>query len=117
MNAPGAIGRIALMVLSGTATLSLIGAIAETADTGPGALPAPVSQTPAPLPVDIAGTGDPRVIKPMTPIEPTVLPPPAPTERWLRALTYAVTALAGFAAAGLVVLLRIASALSRIADR
>jgi hypothetical protein len=37
--------------------------------------------------------------------------------RWLQALTYAVLALAGFAAAALIALLRIGSHLARIADR
>jgi len=37
--------------------------------------------------------------------------------RWLEALTYAVMALAGFAAAGVVLLLRIGSHLARIAER
>lgn len=37
--------------------------------------------------------------------------------RWLKALTYAVLALAGFAAAGVIALARIAWQLGRVADR
>ncbi|WP_315761272.1 hypothetical protein [Sphingomonas sp. Y38-1Y] len=114
MSAGQTIGRITLMVLSGTATLSLIGAIAETANTGPPPpqtatfQPGPVAETPpgelVRVPTDRAGT-------------PVSATPDRDLERWLRSISYALTALAGFAAAGVVVLLRIASALSRIADR
>ncbi|PCD02328.1 hypothetical protein COC42_12880 [Sphingomonas spermidinifaciens] len=113
MSLGPSIGRIALLVLSGTATLSLIGAIAETADTGPAPPPAAVTR-PSPIGEIVPG----EVVRVVAPSEAPV--PPAPDrelERWLRAISYALTALAGFAAAGVVVLLRIASALSRIADR
>lgn len=113
MSAGAAIGRVALLVLSGTATLSLIGAIAETADTGPAPPPgisrpgegvevAPGEVMPAPPPRQVATASAPA--------------PNREHERWLRAISYALTALAGFAAAGVVLLLRIASALARIAD-
>jgi hypothetical protein len=116
-----ATGRIALLVLSGSATLSLIGAIAETANTGPGGM-APTVSRPMPLqPPSDSQTGStapaPDQTREPRPVEPGAASPQGEVERWLRALTYAVTALAGFAAAGLIVLLRIAAALSRIAAR
>jgi hypothetical protein len=109
------IGRIALLVLSGSATLSLIGAIAETADTGPAPQVVGVAR-----PGAVVEVAPGEVIPARTTRQTATAPAPAPDrelERWLRAISYALTGLAGFAAAGLVVLLRIASALSRIADR
>lgn len=115
MSAGRSIGRIALLVLSGSATLSLIGAIAETADTGPA--PQIASDRPTGAVVEVAPG---EVLPAQTARQSASVPARAPDrglERWLRAISYALTALAGFAAAGVVVLLRIASALSRIADR
>lgn len=115
MSVGQSIGRIALLVLSGSATLSLIGAIAETADTGPA--PQVFSAT---RPGEVVAVAPGEVVPAPTSRQVATAPAPAPDrelERWLRAISYALTALAGFAAAGLVVLLRIASALSRIADR
>lgn len=115
MSIGRSIGRIALLVLSGSATLSLIGAIAETADTGPAP---PIAGVARPGPAVEVASGE--VIPAQTTRQVATAPAAAPgreLERWLRAISYALTALAGFAAAGVVVLLRIASALSRIADR
>lgn len=115
MSVGRSIGRIALLVLSGTATLSLIGAIAETADTGPAP---PIAG--AVRPGSVAEVAPGEIVPARTTRQSASVPAPAPDrelERWLRAISYALTALAGFAAAGVVVLLRIASALSRIADR
>ncbi|HCB77077.1 MAG TPA: hypothetical protein DEP91_13065 [Sphingomonas bacterium] len=115
MSIGQSIGRIALLVLSGSATLSLIGAIAETADTGPAPQVAGVTR-----PGAVVEVAPGEVIPARTTRQTATAPTPAPDrelERWLRTISYALTALAGFAAAGVVVLLRIASALSRIADR
>jgi hypothetical protein len=109
------LGRVSLLVLSGTATLSLIGAIAEVAHIGEA--PAPSSSTQAvmvePMPLPPGATVE------RTRVEPGVAAPMPDREavRWLQALTYAVTALAGFAAAGVIVLLRMTATLERIARR
>lgn len=115
MSVGRSIGRIALLVLSGSATLSLIGAIAETADTGPAPQMAGVAR-----PGTVVEVAPGEVVPARTSRQVATAPAPAPDrehERWLRAISYALTALAGFAAAGVVALLRIASALSRIGDR
>lgn len=115
MSVGQSIGRIALLVLSGSATLSLIGAIAETADTGPAPQVAGNAQ-----PGAVVEVAPGEVVPAQTTRQTATAPAPArerELERWLRAISYALTALAGFAAAGVVVLLRIASTLSRIADR
>lgn len=115
MSVGRSIGRIALLVLSGSATLSLIGAIAETADTGPAP---PVASVARPGAVAEVAPGE--MLPAQAARRAATAPAPSPDrdlERWLRAISYALTALAGFAAAGVVVLLRIASALSRIAER
>lgn len=115
MSVGQSIGRIALLVLSGTATLSLIGAIAETADTGPAPPTAGITR-----PGAVVEVAPGEVISAQTSRQTASVPAAAPDrelERWLRAISYALTALAGFVAAGVVVLLRIAAALSRIADR
>lgn len=112
MSAGHTVGRIALMVLSGSATLSLIGAIAEIADTGPAPPPAATFR-----PGPVAEMPPEERVRVPTPLEPAPATPDREAERWLRAISYALTALAGFAAAGVVVLLRIAASLARIADR
>jgi hypothetical protein len=114
------IGRVLLLVLSGFATLSLIGAIAQVADTAADRAlsPSPMVETAgreAMPPSDVArdlATGD----------DTAVVPGGQPradeaVARWLQALVYAVMALAGFVAAGVIVLLRITATLSRIAER
>jgi hypothetical protein len=117
VSAAATIGRITLLVLSGTATLSLIGAIAETANTGPAPPPAARSGPPSPLDRAVTSEGEWVAVpdRGAAPVEPR--PHAADTEQWLRAISYALTALAGFTAACLVVLLRIAGALARIAER
>ncbi|UZK68575.1 hypothetical protein OKW76_10985 [Sphingomonas sp. S1-29] len=114
-------GRLLLLGLSSFATLFLIGAMVQVSNTGtPGPPPGErVMASPQAGPVDAAPP------RPGPPQAPARLPAPAPANpqdqrellRWAEALTYAVTALALFAAAGVVVLLRLTATLSRIADR
>ncbi|UUL82024.1 hypothetical protein [Sphingomonas qomolangmaensis] len=112
-------GRLLLLGLSSFATLFLIGAMVQVSNTGtPGPPPGErVMSSPQARPVDAA---PPRSVPPRA--TPTPLPIPTPQDqrellRWAEALTYAVTALALFVAAGVVVLLRLTATLSRIADR
>lgn len=112
MKALDWLGRVLLLVLSGVATLSLIGAIAQVSDMQPaapppGAILLPPEQPRAPT-NDAMAPG--RVAAPAAPAD-------AEAVRWLKALTYAVTALAGFAAAAVITLLRITATLTRIAER
>lgn len=116
MSASATLGRITLLVLSGTATLSLIGAIAETSNTGPAPPPAARSDAPS-LPDRVTTAEGEWVAVPDRAAPPVEASAPADPDRWLRTISYALTALAGFAAACLVVLLRIAGALARIAER
>jgi hypothetical protein len=115
------IGRVLLLVLSGFATLSLIGAIAQVADTA-----ADRALSPPPPMVETAGREamPPSDVArdPATGDDTAVVPGGRPradeaVARWLQALVYAVMALAGFVAAGVIVLLRITATLSRIAER
>jgi hypothetical protein len=120
--------RTTLMVLACLATLALIGALVSVSDGSLGeafpgrvapqsteALAASADAPPAAasssneIPAEAGATA--RVVTPAIP------PRPPAIERWLKALTYAVLALAGFAAAGVVALLRIGTQLSRIAER
>ncbi|MES2339779.1 MAG: hypothetical protein V4537_16925 [Pseudomonadota bacterium] len=112
------LARTAMLVLAALATLALIGSLASVSNSRiGGAFPGEIAAAPsAPLPA----ASDPQVVAPgtgtMTIESPVPAPaPPAPptareTEiaRWLKALTYAVIALAAIAAAGVVALLRLA---------
>ena len=125
--------RLVLMVISALATLALVGSLASVSNT-------PLGQA---FPGDVSTRQD----EPRDPSNPQADAPPArpdaaspvdaPTisradrrpgtpvfqekredlARWLKALTYAVLALAGFAAAGLIALVRIARNLGRLAER
>lgn len=115
-------GRLLLLGLSSFATLFLIGAMVQVSNTGtPG--PPPGERV---IPSPQAGPGESAPPRPGSRAAVTAsVPAPAPPTpqdqrellRWAEALTYAVTALALFAAAGVVVLLRLTAILSRIADR
>ncbi len=125
------LARTTMLILAALATLALIGSLASVSnspigDAFPGQIEVPVT---APQP-DTAAS-DPRPSGPSI-VEPgqgtmtieTTVAAPAPTPppdreiaRWLKALTYAVLALAVFAAAGVIALLRIAGHLRRIAER
>ncbi len=123
------LARTAMLVLAGLATLALIGSLASVsnspiADAFPG--PLAVQDIAAPSEAPPASTGGERSTEPA---------PDAPTAtmqqtveraadardreaaRWLRALTYAVIALAAIAAAGVVALVRICGHLARVAER
>lgn len=127
------VGRTLLLILSGLATFALFASF-TTISSGPDRTPprpqpgeatapetAPIGR-PAPIeqrrtidrdsPV-AAGEGG------AEPIAGAIAVPRAPdaVARWLEALTYATLALAGFVAAGLIVLLRIAGHLGQIARR
>jgi disulfide bond formation protein DsbB len=121
------LARTTMLVLASMATLALIGALAnvsnsQLAESLPGATvppgelapPPPYSTSEAPPAEPVSGVpaGEHGVsaVPQATPIEREQV-------RWLRALTYAVLALAAFAAVGVVALARIASHLSRIAAR
>jgi len=130
------IGRTLLLVLSGLATFAILASL-ESASRGNGTLRDPVTQTSAANPQTPAGepvqtqvqdndrAAVPAAQEPMQNITgPVALPTPAPAPvqdagvaKLLEALTYAVLALAGFAAAILIVLLRITAHLARIAER
>ncbi|SOB80288.1 hypothetical protein SAMN06297144_0984 [Sphingomonas guangdongensis] len=124
------LARTTMLVLASMATLALIGALANVsnsplaetlpgASVRPGELPPIVGDEPASAisrdrTGPDAGVGNTQASR-------AVAPAPSPLEReqvrWLRALTYAVVALAAFAAAAVVALNRIAAHLSRLAAR
>ena len=92
------------LVRTGMATLAVIGSIAAIPAGG---LPQGVEQI---MPGDIVVTGSPEAgaATPATPER---------ADAWAESLTYAVIALAGIAAAALIVLMRIAGHLGEIARR
>jgi len=125
------LGRTMLLILSGLATFAILASL-ESASRGNGTLRSgmpPVESAPdprAPPPEAVREALGLRDAKPGTPIpagEPTqrVAAPGTAAQdagaQLLEALTYAVLALAGFAAAILIVLLRITAHLARIAER
>ncbi|MHA6721722.1 hypothetical protein [Sphingomonas sp. RS2018] len=120
------IARTAMLVLASLATLALIGSLASVSDSALGdAVPGVVSRPD----VGEAESGATALPTPASDVQPDAPPegaatemrraspaPAAPTDdiaRWLKALTYAVIALAAFAAAGVVALVRIAGHLDR----
>ena len=127
--------RVAMMVLAGLVSLSILGAVATmTTDTGPrGFL---VESQPQPLPETIpeerasesAQTDPGNVFAPGERQEAAsssgtgsavVAAPPPPedrSERWLEAIAYALLALAGLAAIAILLLWRLVRELRRIAD-
>lgn len=125
------LGRTMLLILSGLATFAILASL-ESASRGNGTLrsgmpPAESAPDPrAPPPEAVREALGPSDAKPGTPIpdgQPArrVVAPGAAAQdagaQLLEALTYAVLALAGFAAAILIVLLRITAHLARIAER
>jgi hypothetical protein len=127
------IGRTLLLVLSGLATFALFASfttITSSVDPTP-PRPRVTEVTPADTaPEPAAPPTERRVPEPeapeaeaqgtstlMTAESAAVAAQTGGIARWLEALTYAVLALAGFAAAGLVVLLRITGYLGQIARR
>ena len=124
------LARTAMLILSALATLALIGSLASVSNSPIGdAFPGTIAEPGAPTASESGAqaASDPRTVEPdarvgsstMTIEAPTASPPPAEHEiaRWLKALTYAVLALAVFGAAGVIALARIATHLRRIAER
>ncbi len=123
------LARTTMLVLAALATLALIGSLASVSnspigDAFPGQVATPVEPPTGARPATAAS--DPSIVEPgqgTVTIETAVAapapvtPPEREIARWLKALTYAVLALAVFAAAGVVALLRIAGHLRRIAER
>ena len=120
--------RTLLLILSGLSTFAIIMALMAAGEIRGGAQPraerTPVAgmnlTEPSANPVELGAEPGMNLTDPATagPGEPQLVQVPKPRdpiERWLEALTYAVLALAGFAAAGLLVLLRITFHLSAIA--
>ena len=124
MRALDGFGRLVILVMSALATLSLIASLASVSNA-PLPMPGIVGEpgvaergaTTAPNgPAAATGAGESRGAR--VPAGPPAPPDPMrEAVRWLEALTYAVLALAGFAAVGVVLLLRIGSHLARIAER
>lgn len=110
MSADGWVARTVLLILAVVATMAMISAIASISNGAP-ALPG----GPAPGPGELSVGGDATGV--VVPGTAPAAPPEATAKSWLEPLTYAVLALAGFAAAALIVLLRIAASLRDIADR
>ncbi|MFA6116585.1 MAG: hypothetical protein WC729_21490 [Sphingomonas sp.] len=125
------IGRTLLLVLSGLATFAILASL-ESASRGNGTLrngmppmeSAPDPRAPPPDAVrEALGSSDARPGTPTPagqPVQRVAVPGTSAQDagaQLLEALTYAVLALAGFAAAILIVLLRITGYLARIAER
>lgn len=120
--------RTLLLILSGLSTFAIIMALMAAGEirggAQPGTEPSPAAgmnlTEPSANPVEPEAEPGANVTGPAAtePAQPRLIQMPRPRdpiERWLEALTYAVLALAGFAAAGLLVLLRITFHLSTIA--
>ncbi|RHW18755.1 hypothetical protein D1610_00920 [Sphingomonas gilva] len=109
--------RTLLLVLAGMATLAVIGSIAAIPAGG---LPQGIERMmPGESPQALA-PGEPVTAGDAATTDQTVAPAPPPrpqADAWAESLTYAVIALAGIAAAGLIVLMRIAGHLGEIARR
>lgn len=122
------LGRVALLVLAGLATLSIIASVASvshirsTPSRDAGAVFVPAD---APVLPEDRGEMSERIAPAREPgteagMAATIAASDADDDaiaRWLESLTYAVLALAGFMAAAVLVLLRITALLARIADR
>lgn len=119
------LGRLAMLVLAGLVTLSLIGAIAAipsgSIETRMG-LETPRIETP-PLPETEPRTAEPRADRAAgasdgrSPAGAPIPPPPAPdAARWLEAITYALLALVGLTALASLLLWRSLRERRRIAD-
>ena len=128
------LGRVAFLVLSGLASfailISLSTAIQTGADRNRAAQSAeqrsapdyPDRPDPAASPTLVAenNTLDEKTearIRAMETRQSTAVAVQQERSKWLEALTYAVLALTGFVAAGVIVMLRITATLARIADR
>jgi hypothetical protein len=125
------LGRVIMLVLAGMVTLSLIGAIAsipsgsiETrlgVEPGEWPEPSPSERIPAPPPrAEQPGSKPSPAAAPVAPRTEIVAVPqrkqPVDAARWLESITYALIALVGLAALGLVLLWRALHHLRRSAD-
>ena len=125
------LGRVIMLVLAGMVTLSLIGAIASipsgSIETRLGVEPrdwpepSPSERLPAPPPsAEQPSRQPPPGAAPATPQPQTVAVPqpkqPVDAARWLESITYALIALVGLAALGLVVFWRALHHWRRSAD-
>ncbi len=125
--------RLVMLVLASLATLALIGSFASMSyqplgDAFPGRMamrdPAPAPSNTAAENVEAVTAGEAGNVTAAAGESGTIAAAPQALEReteeiarWLKALTYAVLALAGFAAAGVIALARIAWQLGRVAER
>ncbi len=124
------LGRTLLLVMAGLATLSIIASVASVSNihgTSPDRAgtqsiaerteapePPPVEpREPRPGPDSIGSDDEGGVLAALSAADEE----DGEIARWLESLTYAVLALAGFAAAALLILLRITALLARIAER
>ena len=115
------LARTAMLVLAGLATLSLIGSLASVSssalgDAFPGRIAADAPpEDAAPVDMVITRTDDTErgasapTITGVTAAQPAPSPGDIAITRWLKALTYAVVALAAIGAAGVIALVRIGS--------
>ncbi len=126
------IARTTMLVLAALATLALIGSLASVSNSPigaafPGTVAPPPPET-VPVEASTSQPADaPTTTAPDTPetdaarvvaqADRAAASRASEVARWLKALTYAVIALAAFAAAGVVALLRIGGHLARIAGR
>ncbi len=138
MRAVDWIGRTLLLILAGLATLSILASLHSASKLPPGwqadrqaavgdrgTAADPGSSSGGSLAPRATGVAEPAsaLEDGLAPGAEIVVPVGAESAaadriaQWLEALTYAVLALAGFAAAGLIVLLRISGMLARLADR
>ncbi|WP_156347026.1 hypothetical protein [Sphingomonas sp. Leaf33] len=122
------IARTTMLVLAALATLALIGSLASVSNSpigdafpgqvatqdapGPDAPPAPPTVRQETESSDAASARSATAT-----VERILAQRDAEVARWLKALTYAVIALAAFAAAGVLALVRIGGHLARLADR
>lgn len=119
------LGRVIMLALAGLVTLSIIGAIAALpsgsgplADVGVVADDQPVSTAPSPAeeaPADPSNGSDRGLSAGNTEPALASVPEPEP-HRWLETIAYALLALVGLGALGIVQLWRAARSWRRIAD-
>jgi hypothetical protein len=125
------LGRVIMLVLAGMITLSIIGAIAAIPSGSN--LPRQIGfdrSLQHELPQRVEPVPSETAVEPATPSEPetaaqagSAAPAPAPAQpepadpaEWLEVIAYALLALAGLAALGILLLWRLLSQQSRIAD-
>lgn len=127
------VSRLLVLVLAGVGTLSIIASlvsvsqlperpVAQWSESQEPNGATAASDAGAPVEADRPDAVEPDAAPTMNSFSAALTPISEAGEQariadWLKALTYAAIALAGFAAAALVVLLRISSALVRLTDR